>query len=242
MGDLTTAPPLGHDFVTHLDRPGKYKQFGSGSLECSRCGYSIDFPEPIDLVTAKVDGVKIGGVATPGLIQFTDVSVSSENHPEWGGGIGSMLDNDWTWVNAHLGVWASYGGMENQYADFVFGAEIDLTDVDISVRNVDHVLQFFSVDDAAGTETLIGEYPVVYDDTLVEVRGENTVVCEWQRLTVHFFETPVRHLRIRRTDENAPFSLWSSSPCFVIVECHPWGTVKGAGDYAYDKRAIMIFR
>ena len=241
MADLATVPPLGHAFVTHLDREGAYKKYGTGRLDCSRCGYTIPFPEPIDLVTSKVDGVKIGGVATPGLIRFTDISVSSENHPEWGGGIESMLDNDWTWVNAHLGVWASYGGM-NQYADFAFAAEIDLTDVDISIRNVDQTLQFFSVDDATGTETLIDEYPVVYDDTLVETRNGAEVVCEWQRVTVHFYETPIKHLRIRRRDEATPFSLWSSSPCFVIVECHPWGTVHGACDLRYRKETIMVFR
>lgn len=247
MADLATVPPLGHDFVTHLDRPGKYKQYGSGSLECSRCGYTIPFPEPIDLVTSKVDGVKIGGMAVPGLIQFTDVSVSSENHPEWGGGGQSMIDNDWTWVNAHLGVWASYGGA-NQYADFAFGAEIDLTDVDISVRNVNHVLQFFSVDDATGTETLIEEFSVLRDETLTRARndkddeGIGDVVCEWQRVTVHFYETPVKHLRIRRRDEATPFGLWGSSPCFVIVECHPWGTIHGASETRYRIETIMIFR
>ncbi len=241
MGDLITAPPLGHDFVTHLDREGRYKQPGFGSLECSRCGYTIEFPEPIDLITSRVDNVKIGGMAMPGLVQFTDVSVSSENHADWGGGGPSMIDNDWTWVNAHLGVWASMGGMDNQYADFVFATEIDLTDVDFSVRNVDHLLLFYSVDDTTGEETLIGEYPVVRDEELVEVRDGTDVVCEWQRQSIHFYETPVKHLRIRRTDEASAFSLWGSSPCFVIVECHPWGTVKGAGELRYRRETVLIF-
>ena len=217
-------PPLGHHYQTHLTQAGTATAYGSGYIDCSRCDFRIDFPNPVDLITK-------GGAAIEGKVQFTDLSVSSENHPEWGSAAKCMIDNNWTWEKAHLGVWVSQGGSD-QYADFKFGTEVDLTSIDFSIRNENQTIQFFSVDETSGEETLVGECRIVRDPTIVTRENEGVqydTVIEWQRQTAYFFETQVKHLRVRRTDEETSYSLWNQSPCFVIVEMHPYGTVVGAG-------------
>ena len=74
----------------------------------------------------------------------------------------------------------------------------------------------------------------------VEVMVRKEWTDKYQRILVPFFETPVKHLRIRIVDDE-PISVWSSSSIRVL-EIHPWGTVAGASDYLSEKTTIMILR
>lgn len=284
---ISDDPPLGHDYVSTLARPGGFKKFGAGSITCSRCDYRIDFsniPEtaetngPIDLVT-------VGGLAMENLVQFTDVTVTSTDHTEWGPNPAKIIDGSWTewWVS----YWVS-AGLNNQYADFDFGTTIDLTKIMISVKDVNQTFQFFDVDDATGEETQIVQFGVIrtdldagyqyheyrpegvdppkdygdskedyWDELVVEddpgvpanqkdedgndvlnSKGETIVNC-FQTFTVRFFEQPCKHLRIRCPQSD--YSLWSGrSMC--LIECHPWGIVRGASETRYRKESLMILR
>jgi hypothetical protein len=264
---VSDSLPPGHDFVTTLTRPGRFtksihfpdnRNFGEGSVACSRCGWGIDFPTAIDLVTSRVDNAAIGGMRMEGVVRFTDVSVSSECHPEWGPGGKKIIDGVWG-VNMEWPYWFS-DGAQNQYVDFDFGTDIGLTEVIFSVYNHGYVFQFLRVDDATGDETLIGEATVVTDPTVIgtttttttqvdpdtgeeiSVEVEKEVYADYQILRVPFYETVVRHLRVRITDE-APYHMdgWGDQGIRVL-EIHPWGTVPGAGDYEADKTMLIQLR
>jgi hypothetical protein len=168
---ITGGDRLGHSYSTVLTKKGKYVAFGTGYVECSRCDFYIDFSEPIDLVTNKVNGTPLGSIAVSGKVQFTDVSVSSECHPEWGpsggkvvDGIFEIADQGWSW-------WFAYG-LENNYVDYKFGTKLDITQIDVSVHNRTQTLQLFDYDEATGIETFIDEivFTKIPDETnLVEV-------------------------------------------------------------------------
>ena len=64
--------------------------------------------------------------------------------------------------------------------------------------------------------------------------------ADYQRVRVPFFETPVKHLRVRIVDEE-PIDLWGCKGIRVI-EIHPWGTICGASDFPTAKTTLMIFR
>ena len=263
--DSPGSAALGHDYVTTLDRAGQYscggdfpdhRRYGEGSIACSRCPFRLDFPTALDLVTNKVGGVAIGGMKTAGIVRFTDVSVSSENHPEWGPGGKKIIDGVWN-TSQEWPYWASTSP-NGQYADFEFGTTIDLTAVEISVYNHAYDFEICCVDDATGTETAVCAFSIVQDETASEGKSESlatvdprtgkshevqawkVVTDSYQRLLVPLFETPVQHLRVRITD-GEPDELWG---CRIIrvIEIHPWGTVAGASDYLSEKTTIMILR
>ena len=163
---------LGHDYVSHLLVPGAYRKFGSGYIDCTRCDWRLDFPldpvslwdtQPLDLVTNRVNGEQIGGVAVKGKFHFTEISVTSTgNGPDepdpnqnWGVNPVSMIDNkwDWGWQNYWYSLRASLD--PDPYVDYVFGTEIDLAWIDYSTDNANYTNLFFSVDDATGEETLL---------------------------------------------------------------------------------------
>ena len=261
----STDLPLGHDYVTTLDRPGHFSQrkdfpdhrrYGSGSITCSRCDFLLDFPVALDLVTNRVDGVAIGGMTTEGIVRFTDVSVSSENNPQWGPGGKKIIDGVWN-VSQEWPYWTT-ASTNAQYADFSFGTTVDLTEVEFSVYNHGYHLDFCSVDDDTGEETKFGAIDVAYDEDFLvtkkvketvvdpdtgeetEVEVEKEVTAEYQRVRVPFFETPVRHLRVRIVDHE-PIDLWGCRGIRVI-EIHPWGTVPGASDFETEKTTLIIFK
>ncbi len=263
----SSGTALGHDYVTTLDRAGRVstrkdfpdqRRFGEGSIACSRCDFHLDFPTALDLVTNKVGGTVIGGMKTEGIVRFTDVSVSSENNPQWGPGGKKIIDGVWN-TSQEWPYWTSTS-RNGQYADFEFGTTLDLTTVEFSVYNHAYDFELCSIDDNAGTETAFCSFSIAKDETdsdgksetletvnpstgkqsEVEIWKKVDVANDYQRIRVPFVETPVRHLRIRIMD-GQPIDLWGCTGIRVI-EIHPWGTVCGAGDYAIDKRSIMSFR
>lgn len=150
-------PPIGHDYITTLDRPGKYRKFGSGYITCSRCDLFLPCTNVYEQASTNgpVDLIKWGGMAVDNVIQFTDFSVTSSDHPQWGPNPKNVIDGNWNWG------WCTYwvsAGWNDQHVDFKFGTTIDLTKIEISVHNhPDCLLQFYDVDDATGEETLLTE-------------------------------------------------------------------------------------
>lgn len=258
------SSPLGHDYVTTLDRPGHFSQrkdfldhrrYGAGSITCSRCTFRLDFPSALDLVTNRVDGVRVCGEKSEGIVRFTDLSVSSENHPEWGPGKKKLIDEVWN-VSQEWPYWTTVS-TNAQYADFEFGTTIDLTEVEISVYNHGYRFDFCSVDDDEETETTFCSISISHEEATeakletieVDVPGtgrtkeipvQKMATDDYQRVRIPFFETPINHLRIRIVDEE-PADLWGSKGIRVI-EIHPWGTVRGASDYPSAKTTLMILR
>lgn len=168
---------LGHDYVSHLVKSGKYAHFGCGYIECSRCDWRLDFPEdendstatmPLDLVTNRVDGSRIGGVSVKGQFNFTDISVTSTgNGPEdpsgnWGVNPVSMIDNKWDW--SWQDYWYSMGSDNNPYVDYVFGTEIDLAWIEISLPNKSHIARFYSVDEDTEEESQLAKFLITRTD------------------------------------------------------------------------------
>lgn len=155
-------PPLGHDYRNKLDVAGKYRGFGRGSIECSRCTFHIDCPEPVDLVTNKVDGEPIAVVRSEGLIRFTNVSVSSTGDTAWGIRPGHLIGNTWGW--AWNNYWYSLANDSDPHVDFEFGTTVDLTWIDLSVQNATNVFRFYGVDPDTGAETQLKKFLVVRTD------------------------------------------------------------------------------
>lgn len=262
---ISDNPPLGHDYVTTVLQPGRFscrgdfpdrRRYGAGSIACSRCSFRLDFPTALDLVTNTVGGMAICGIKKENVIRFTDLSVSSENHPEYGPAANRIIDGDWS-LNKEYPHWYS-AGTENQYADFEFGTTINLSAVEFAVYNHGYSLEFCSVDDETGTVSPFGSFTVVKDEsapgTTIEPvlmvdpgTGRETEVLirkEWtdkyQRITIPFFETPVKHLRIRIVDDE-PISVWGATSIRVL-EIHPWGTVLGASDYLSEKTTLLFLK
>ena len=94
--ESSTALPLGHDFESNLDAAGTSLQFGSGSITCKRCDWSLDLSKPANLVTNIVGGTKIGRVPVQGQVNFTDVTVSSTGQEIYGVTPNYLIDNNWT--------------------------------------------------------------------------------------------------------------------------------------------------
>lgn len=333
---ISDDPPLGHDYVSTLARPGSFKRFGSGSITCSRCDYRIDFtntPET-DSTNGPIDLVTVGGLAMDNLVQFTDLSVTSTDHQEWGPNPANIIGN--SWVRWWVSYWVS-AGLNNQHADFDFGTEIDLTQIQIVLHNLPQTILFFDVDDDTGEETQLKQFTILRTDVYTNAAdlaaigfpvqivtqsddrgrrvpyrfypgGENGAwapvldygrfgvdfwdslvvtndlniptyytnpdgshpmhqkkvdnVLQWedeahtipvmepdsndnnqfQSFIVRFYEQPCKHLRIRNdTTQPTGFQLWSGKS-MSIIECHPWGIVRGAGETRYRKESMMIFR
>lgn len=213
-----TSFPLGHDYQPFLAQRGTSLSYGSGSNVCSRCGHTVVFDEPLDMVT-------LGGFAMAGLVQFTDISVSSIQHPEWGVQQDYLIDGNWTmdWK----AYWAAESCDHSEYVEFAFGCPIDLTKVEFSVPNHNHTVQFYSVE--GGEEILVGEVAV----------EQNTAsdAPNYQRFNTEFRETTLSTLRIRTTD-SIGWDCWGKT--MAISECHPYGTVVGAGKTAAVRTRIII--
>ena len=278
--------PIGHDFVSRLARPGKYRRFGRGAFGCSRCGYLFECPEPMDLVTNEVDGARVGIVQTKDLFPFTTVTVSSTGDTGYGVRPGHLVNDLWDWHWNHY--WYSDAPSRDPAprADYAFGTDVDLIWIDVSVPNDTHVVRFFSVDPGTGAETPLGGFfvertdPVLgdefhvwraEDDPYEDPYGGEVFDCipvekdagipstkrnetgeeileddapvsnsynQYQRFLVRFYETRVRHLRIRqyKADGETP-----RAPMY-ISELHPWGTVPGAGDWRHPRETLFYFK
>ena len=316
-----SAPPLGHDYVSTLTRPGSFKKYGTGSIACSRRSFRIDFTNTLEsaITNGPIDLLSVGGLAMADLIQFTDVDVSSTDHLEWGANPFKMVNGTWT---VSGGSWDS-AGLDNQYADFIFGTEIDLTHIQIVLRNTAQTLLFFDVNDDTGEETPLTQFTILRTDVYTNAAdlaaipfptqlvtqdddrgrripyrfypgGENgawapvldygrfgtdfwdsLVVTndlnipalrtnpdgthpthvdngqtvddsngsnQFQAFLIRFYEQPCKHLRIRQdTTKPTGYTSWSGKD-MSIIECHPWGIVKGASATRYRKEIMMIFR
>ena len=157
-----SIPPLGHDYVSRLDRSGKYRQFGRGAIGCSRCGFLLDCPEPVNLVTNRVDGEQIGVVRSEGLIRFTNLSVTSTGDAGYGVRPGHLINDNWAW--GWNNYWFSTGNDADPHVDYELGTVMDLAWVDVSLPNATHVVRFYDVDDASGEETQLKQFLVARTD------------------------------------------------------------------------------
>ena len=207
-------PPLGHAYVTTLTRAGTSASYGAGTLTCERCEYETVFNIPIDLTS-------LGGVASPGIVQFTDLSVSSEWHSEWGPCAANMIDGNWTEGYG----WCAASKSHDEWVDFDFGTRIDLTKIEFSVPNRAQTLEFYGVD--GDEETLVG--------TAAVAAGSGS----YQRRTVEFRGVSLKKLRVRVTDETGT-SLWGRS-VIQILELRPYGTVLGAGKLDVLRTRILLY-
>ena len=216
-----SALPLGHEYETALVHRGTSLAYGDGTNVCKRCGAAIVFDEPIDLAT-------LGGAYKEGVVQFTDVTVSSIWRPQDGaGGAGHLVDGKWQ-TGYNVGWMASSLDHDTEYAQFAFANTIDLTAVDISVHNHDQVVEFYSVE--GGEEVLVGE--VAFEkDTAANAP-------DYQRKRVELRGISLSTLRIRVQD-SIGVELWGKQ-IISICELHPYGTVAGAGKSAAVRTRVII--
>ena len=215
-----SALPIGHDYEAVLVERGTSLSYGSGTNVCRRCGDAIVFDEPVDLAT-------LGGAAMEGVVQFTSVSVSSICHQEWGaGGAPHLVDG--IWKSGYNGGWMANSRDHDEYAQFAFGSVIDLTGVEMSVPNHDHVVQFYSVE--GDEEVLVGDR-IVQQDT-------SSGAPDYQRIFVELRGVSLSTLRIR-VEDSTGIELWGSR-IIAIYEAHPYGTVNGAGKTAAVRTRIII--
>ena len=206
-----TLKAIGHDYQSTLLLAGSGLQYGSGTVSCSRHDFEIDCTDgPVDLVP-------LGGVKMPGIVQFTDLSVSSTGNIDYGVREDMLIDNGWTmsWGS----YWYANTKSTSEYVQFEFGTAIDLTSVEISVPNRTQALRFYSVAD--GAEELVMEYPV----------ERSSGAGEYQRLHIEFRGVTLRTLRIKSDDANN---------ALTVCEVHPHGTVNGAGRTAAVRTRILI--
>lgn len=216
--ELDSALPLGHDWETHLDTPGSSSSYGSGTLVCSRCGESIVFNVPLDLKT-------LGGVAIPGKVQFTDLSVSA-SHPDGGGtGPDDMIDGDWTY--GWGAYWFAGTRNESEYVQYDFDTEIDLTKIEYSAANHAQTLKFYTWD-GENEEPLV-EVPIADDGSGLG----------YQRGTLSFRGVSAKGIRLHIADS---IGVQYGGGRFVsLSELHPWGTVKGAGLLDVLRTRILLY-
>ncbi len=208
--------PLGHDWETHLDTSGTSSSYGSGTLVCSRCGESIVFNVPLDLKT-------LGGVAIPGKVQFTDLSVSSSTA---GSGVGAkdLIDDDWSWEWGAY--WFAATRSESEYVQYDFGTEIDLTKIEWSAPNQALTLKFYKWD--GENEEPLAEIPV----TKVGTAG-------YQRGSMEFRGVSAKGIRLHIVDSKG-VGYNGLSPV-GLSELRPHGTVKGAGKLNVLRTRILLY-
>ena len=210
----TSVLPLGHIYETVLVTRGTSLAYGTGTNVCSRCGNEIAFPEPVDLTC-------LGGIAVPGIIQFTDISVSSTGDPDWGVNPSKLIDGNWGRNFQPITFWYAATVAVSEYVQFAFNTTIDLAWIELSAPNREfpYKLQFYSVE--GGIETLVGEQAVEYDSES----------GDYQRLTIEFRGVSLSALRIKSND---------ASNKLEFGELHPWGTVAGAGKSAAVRTRVII--
>lgn len=220
--DSSTILPLGHDYETVLVERGTSLAYGSGTNVCRRCGHEIAFPEPRDLIA-------LGGVATLGVVQFTDVSVSSTGNPSYGVNAEKLYDGQWHFDWGKVCPMWYANGLEGEYVDYAFATAVDLTSVEFSVHNHDHIVKFYSLE-TDGSEVLVGEVAIVKDSS--------DGALNYQRKTVEFRGVTLTTLRIRFDDKIGTHM--DAGDVMLICELHPYGTVAGAGKSAAVRTRVII--
>ena len=210
----TSVLPLGHVYEPILVARGTSLAYGTGTNVCSRCGNEIAFPDPLDLTG-------LGGIAVPGIIQFTDISVSSTGDPDWGVNPSNLIDGKWGRGFQPYTFWYAATASASEYVQFAFNTAIDLAWIELSTPNREsaYKLQFYSVEGDA--ETLVGEHAVEHD----------SASGDYQRLTIEFRGVSLSTLRIKSDD---------ASHKLEFGELHPYGTVNGAGKSAAVRTRIII--
>ena len=210
----STVLPLGHAYEAVLTERGTSLAYGSGTNVCRRCGHEVAFPEPRDLAG-------MGGIAAAGIVQFTDISVSSTGNLDWGVNPGNLIDGNWGRNFQPITFWYAATVAVSEYVQFAFNATIDLAWIELSTPNREspYKLQFYSVE--GGIETLVGEQAVEYDS-----EGG-----DYQRLTIEFRGVSLSALRIKSND---------ASNKLEFGELHPYGTVAGAGKSAAVRTRVII--
>ena len=220
---------LGHDFVATLTTPGSASSYGSGYVECSRCNeFHIEFNgDTVDLTT-------LGGPPINGVVQYTDLTVSSTGAEDGGVKPIYLMDGDWSdgWGHA----WYAGTRSHDEYVQFAFGTTIELTKIEYSVLNQYQTVDFYKYDPDTEEETLLKTIPIVKDET----EG----APGYQRKTVYFFgggetdSVQVDAIRMRIGDYVDPVTGATTAyigynygrPYHTIVcEIHPHGTIAGAG-------------
>ena len=223
-------PPLGHDYATTLERPGSYKKFGSGYITCSRCNFFLPCTNVYEqaLTNGPVDLIKWGGQAVENLIQFTDFSVTSSDHPEWGPNPKNVINNNWDWT------WCSYwvsSGWNNQHVDFVFGTTIDLTWIDICVHNHEEChMMFYDVDDETGEEFLLGDFVAPYIPD--EMHHEGLIEVVFSETTDTVPDTAKSYYTIKNDSDN------NNAPTYFLAS----GLSSFSSDVTYYEKSVSAQR
>ena len=215
-----------HDYVANLTRAGTATAYGEGYFLCSRCNDRVDFSEPANLVRSQ--NLSFGPLV-PGQLLFTTYTVSSVWHGDWGIKATDLFNGSWT---HNYTCWTSVSLNEDEGVDLYFGAPIDLTSVDVAAHNHNHTLVFYNVDDATGTETLIGRQVVHTAESGDEQRFLVPLRSDVEGGTVS------KHLRVTTTDD-AGYSIWGGTG-MCIVELEPYGTIPGANMLKNEAMFILM--
>lgn len=261
---------LGHDFVATLTKVGRPDRYGSGYVTCARtiqdtntleviwsCDYRIDF------TTNDVDLTTLGGPPINGVVQYTDLTVSSIGAQDGGIKAEYLMDGYWDsgWGHAFYFETLSV----NEYLQYAFGTTIELTKIEFSVLNEPQTVFLTKYDPATGEETILKTIPIKKIETFEDVEdpetGEITHVNtspKYQRQTVDFFvsdkykKTFVNAIRMRVDDYVDPetgevihypgLHYGGSDIHTIVCEIHPWGTIQWAGPLTYPPTTIMILR
>lgn len=213
--DSELYSPLGHDYVSTLATPGTSSSFGTGSIGCSRCDWSATFNVPLDLIT-------LGGVAHNGLVQFTDLSVSSTVA---GAGVGpsDLFDNNWTW--GWGAYWIANTRKESEYIQYDFGTEIDLTEIRYSAANRNQTLKFYKWD--GETEEPLAEVSIVKDSS------------SYHQGSLSFRGVTTKGLRMHIVDADG--EPYNGTKPVAFSELHAYGTVVGAGKLDVRRSRIILY-
>ena len=149
---------LGHNFAYTLEEPGTTTSYGSGYVECTRCDeFHIVFEDDV------VDLTTLGGPPINGVVQFTDLTVSSTGAEDGGVKPIYLMDGDWSdgWGHA----WYAGTRSHDEWVQFAFGTPIDLTKIEYSVLNQYQTVDFYKYDPETGVETLLKSIPIVKDES-----------------------------------------------------------------------------
>ena len=275
---------LGHDFVATLTRGGRHDRWGSGYVTCARtledpdthetiwsCDYRIDFEggdfngetfDGEDANRGDVDLTTLGGPPINGVVQYTDLTVSSTGAED--GGVKPVYLMDGHWDSGWGHAWYAGTLSHNEYVQYAFGTPIELTWIEYSVLNQYQTVEFYKYDPETGVETLLTTIPIVKITNFEEREDPETgditqveVTPGYQRLSVNFFVSDkdkkiiVDAIRMRIGDYVDPDTgvvtryigeNYGRPYHTIVCEIHPWGTIEGAGPLTHSPTTVMIFR
>ena len=276
---------LGHDFVATLTRGGRHDRWGSGYVTCARtledpdthetiwsCDYRLDFEggdfngetfDAGDVNRGDVDLTTLGGPPINGVVQYTDLTVSSTGAED--GGVKPIYVMDGHWDSGWGHAWYAGTLSHSEYVQYAFGTPIELTWIEYSVLNQYQTVEFYKYDPETGVETLLTTIPIAKITNFEEREDPETgdmtqveVTPGYQRLSVNFFVSDkdkkiiVDAIRMRIGDYVDPdtgvvthydgLHYGGSDIHTIVCEFHPWGTIEGAGPLTHSPTTVMIFR